>query len=387
MALLDVIDSHPLVMRATELRPLLQSSRAEAEAMAHMAPAVRKAFGDEGMFRLAAPREVGGHELRLSTMAAVVHELAVGDPGAAWHLANSPMAGLAAASLSAAARARVFAQEDTCYSYSAIPGGRAVPVTGGAELSGRWPFVTGIRDAGWVVLSGMLQHGEDPPRPRDLRLFLVPADKVIVEDTWSGAAALRSSGSNAVRAEGILVEDELTVSFTQPRVLDRSLYRIPSQMIFTASAATIAVGVLRAALDATIRECEHETVKLHRRPLVGPCARADHRRPCRGNASLSPHWAAGRAGPARRPLHGQRTGRARERAVAWGVMLHVVDQAREALSSLAGSASSQAFMVGHRFEAAVRDIHAILVAMEHMRPLEQAAGGVLLGAPPGSPVF
>jgi alkylation response protein AidB-like acyl-CoA dehydrogenase len=387
MALLEMTDSHSLVAEARGMTGLLRSARPGAEESGHMAPEVRQAFGRAGMFRLAAPREVGGHEVRLPVMAAILHELAVGDPGAAWHLANSPMAGLVAASLSPSARERVFDDPEACYSYSAIPGGRAVPIHGGVELSGRWPFVTGIRDARWVVLSAMLIQNAEAPRLRDLRLLLVPAEKVTIEDTWSGAAALRSSGSNAVRVEGLFVEDDLIFSFTQPRLIDRSLYRLPASIVFTASASTIAVGVLRAALDATISSASTKMSSL----TGSPWSDHTHVRVAVARAEATHHSIRAGLFAALDQLQDDYEATTEvapiRRALAWATMHHAVDEARRATSSLAGSASSQAFMTGHGFEAAVRDIHAIPVALENMRPLEQAAGGVLLGAPPDNPIF
>lgn len=387
MALLDVVDQDPLVEFARSLRPLLSGSRAEAEATSHMAPGVRKALGEAGLFRLAAPQEVGGHEARLATMAAVLHELAAADPGAAWHLANTPLAGLLAASMPVPVRERVFRNPEACYGSSVMPCGVAQPVEGGIELTGRWPFVTGIRDADWVVLAGMLQRGDEPPKPRDLRAFLVPASQVTVEDTWSGATALRSSGSNAIRTERLFVEDGYIHSFLQPRLIDRSLYRIAPVIVFTAAAAAIAIGVLRGALDATIATASskrssfdgsawsnHPTVRtaVAQATAVHHCIRA-------GLLTVldqlqDDYELTADVAPERR-------------AIAWSTMYHATAQAREAVSSLAGPATSQAFFIGHPFEAAVRDIHAIAVSLEHMRSVEALAGGVLLGAPPDNPLF
>jgi alkylation response protein AidB-like acyl-CoA dehydrogenase len=119
--MLDVVDGHPAVVAARGLLPVLRDNRPVVDAAAPMAPEVRAALGEAGMFRLAAPTEVGGLEVSMAVMAAVLETLAAADPGAAWHLANSPMAGLVAASLDVSTREKVFADPTWCYSYSAVP--------------------------------------------------------------------------------------------------------------------------------------------------------------------------------------------------------------------------------------------------------------------------
>lgn len=56
-----------------------------------MAPEVLAAAGDAGMFRLVAPREVGGWELSVPELFAVMSELAYGDASVAWHAAPGPV--------------------------------------------------------------------------------------------------------------------------------------------------------------------------------------------------------------------------------------------------------------------------------------------------------
>lgn len=365
MAVLDAINEHAAVVDARGLQPLLRAKRAEADAGARMAPDVLKAMGEAGMFRLAAPVEVGGLEVRLAVMAATLEELAVGDPGAAWHLANSPVAGLVAAYLDESARETLFADPSACYSYSAMPSARAQPVEGGYRLTGRWPFVTGVRDAEWAVLSAMIQTDGEPVSQQDLRklrLFVVPTSLLEVEDTWSKAAAMRSSGSHAARVQDAFIEERFVYSYRQPRLLDRTLYRMTPALVFHACASAIAVGVLRGAVEASIdaaskkRSSFDETAWSDLPRVRRTIARAatTHYTLRSGLLTILDQLEDSYGKDAPPPIQ--------ERAIAWGMMYHVADEARNAIGSLAGPASSQAFISGHPYEIAVRDIHAILVA-------------------------
>jgi alkylation response protein AidB-like acyl-CoA dehydrogenase len=308
------------------------------------------------------------------------------------------MAGMVSASLDAGTRDHVFADPTACYSYSAMPAGVARRVDGGYEVNGRWPFVTGVLDSRWAVLSAMIQPGVESPKPSHLRLgqpqnaaairtFVVPCDALVVEDTWSRAAAMRSSGSHAARAEAVFVPDNLVYSFVQPRVLDRSFYRMSPGVVFAAAASAIAVGVLRGALDATI-----ETAGKKRSSLDG-MAWAEHVSVRTGVARASAVHHCIRTGlltaldDLQQRYETTATVAPEERAIAWATIFHVADEARTAVSSLAGPASSQAFISGHGLEMAIRDIHAIVVSLEVMRNIEEAAGAVLLGGEPGNVLF
>jgi alkylation response protein AidB-like acyl-CoA dehydrogenase len=378
---------HAALDAARQLRPVLREHRPQADAQAHMAPVVKAALTSAGMFRLVAPVEVGGLEVPLHVMAAVLEELAGGDPGAAWHLANSPMAGYVAAYLDAPARERIFASPGFVYSFSAMPSGTARRVDGGYRVTGRWPFITGIRDADWAVLTGMIREGEEPPHPRNVRFFMIRPDQLTVEDTWSKAAAMRSSGSNAARAEDVFVEDALVYAHGQPRLIDRSLYRIPAPLFFVVSAAAIAIGVLRGAIEAATASASTKvsswtgadwSSQVTVRQAVARASAVHHC--CRAGLLTALEEVQQRYETAE-------TIPASERAITWATAINVGDQARAALSSLTGVATSQSFITGHPFEIAVSDIHAILMSFEAPRIFEDAAGGVMLGLKPSAPGF
>ena len=130
------LDGHELVDRARQLGPLLLEYRNTAEQHARIAKPVHQALGEHGMFRLAAPVEVGGVELAYPHMLAVIEEIAAGDITAAWYVTNSIPVCLRCGYLEAAERDRVMAPSGANFAFSGVPSGRAVPVEAGFELSG-----------------------------------------------------------------------------------------------------------------------------------------------------------------------------------------------------------------------------------------------------------
>jgi alkylation response protein AidB-like acyl-CoA dehydrogenase len=76
-----------------------------------------------------------------------------------------------------------------------------VPAAGGYELSGRWPWGTGIVHADWVMLNGIVAL---PDGAFEARLFVMPRGAVEVADTWY-AAGMCATGSHDILANGVFV--------------------------------------------------------------------------------------------------------------------------------------------------------------------------------------
>jgi alkylation response protein AidB-like acyl-CoA dehydrogenase len=148
--------SHPIVTTAYELQPLIRQHLVAGEQRARLTKEVVTAVGQAGLFRLHAPREVGGLEVPPPVALAVVEAVSAADPAVGWYMGNSIPACLATAFLPEHARAELFAEPNLNFGFSAMPGGRAVPVDGGYRMSGQWPVVTGCEDAKWCALEGVM---------------------------------------------------------------------------------------------------------------------------------------------------------------------------------------------------------------------------------------
>ena len=57
------MDSHPIITTARELQPLIREHLVAGEQQARLTKEVVTAVGQAGLFRLYAPREVGGLEV------------------------------------------------------------------------------------------------------------------------------------------------------------------------------------------------------------------------------------------------------------------------------------------------------------------------------------
>ena len=393
MSLVPALSQSP-VEAARGVVSVLEQHRAEAEHDARMADAVRAAVGDAGLFVLTAPADCGGYDASLPDIWRSAEVLAEADPTVAWHVANSSLTGFASSRLSVETRRDIFADGRFPCGNGGAPVGRAVSVEGGYRLTGRWPFVTGIEHAQWNLLAALVV---DPEASEDLgtptvrygttaaRVFLVPSSRLAIERTWDSASAMRGTGSHSFRVEDVFVEARFAPSWTDPPSLDRPLNLVTRPLGFGGIAASIAIGILRSAIDAT-QELGRAKSDLHgglhgdqaRFQYVISDAEATWRMLRLGWHELGDCvWDAALAGGIDTALRGR----------GFREMFHVLDTVRRTVSEVYSIATNVAYRTQNQVERALRDCHALAAASESIRPLQLDAARVMAGQPPLSPAF
>ena len=243
---------------AISLQPLIVEHRRDGEVNARLANEVVSAVGKEGMFRMFAPKEVGGLELTPSDAFRATVAISAADPAVGWYVVNSMAGCMIAAALPKAERQTLFIEPDRNFGFSAVALAKATPVDGGYSLNGTWPVVTGCNDSLWCALAGIVHEGDKPRllangRP-DARIFLVPTEQLKIEQTWQHAAAMRGTGSNQASAEDIFVPEVLAHSPGNPALIDRPLFRSAPSLLTLPIFAAVAVGVLQGAIEAASGE-------------------------------------------------------------------------------------------------------------------------------------
>ena len=156
------MNAHPAVEAAINLQPLIREHLVAGEERARLMPEVVTAVGEAGLFRLYAPREVGGLEVSPSVALAVEEAVSEAAPAVGWYIINSMPICHAAAYLAERERAELFAEPGRHFGFGGIPVGQAIPSDGGYRVSGQWPVVTGCEDTTWCALAGVVMDGETP---------------------------------------------------------------------------------------------------------------------------------------------------------------------------------------------------------------------------------
>jgi alkylation response protein AidB-like acyl-CoA dehydrogenase len=154
---------------------------------------------------------------------------------------------------------------------STTPTGKATIVDGGYQVSGRWPWGSGIHNSRWITGVAQVFDGDTPRLLGDQpeqRLMLFEAGDVEILDTWN-VSGLRGTGSHDFRVERAFVPaDRSIVLGVTPPVLDGPLYRIPIITSLGFAVCGVALGIARRAIEELLLLGAHKAPAGSRRPLL-----------------------------------------------------------------------------------------------------------------------
>jgi indole-3-acetate monooxygenase len=235
-----------LLASVARVRPIAEAHADASNEAATLHPAVVEVMKEEGLFALAAPKEVGGIGADGRTQLAVYEAMAHADPSAGWALMiGAIMNGMMGAYLPEAATRAIFAKGMPTSAGLQVPAGTARRVPGGYEVTGRWGFGSGIRHASWVYTAAVIEQAGPPSCVQ----FAVPVSQVKIEDTWN-TSFLRGSGSNHYRMEAVFVEEAFTCTYpTAARKRGGAYFELPFIAMVTPGHVGFALGVARRALE------------------------------------------------------------------------------------------------------------------------------------------
>lgn len=197
--------------RAWELLPALRERAAAAEEARLMPEDTVRDFHESGLFRMLQPQRVGGSEMEIGFMVECSAVIARACASSCWSLVNLAIHHFMLGMWPPKAQDELWGEDvDVLIASSLVfPAGTAKRVKGGFELSGRWPFSSGVGNSSWNMLAGMVTDasGSEPP---EARIFLVPATDYETIKTWD-AIGLCATGSHDVKAERVFVPEHRTV--------------------------------------------------------------------------------------------------------------------------------------------------------------------------------
>lgn len=242
-----------LVDRARSIAPLLAREGRISEELRHPSDAAIEAMVSAEIFELMVPTRYGGHGLDMPTFVDVVLALAEGDAALAWVASFLIEHNWMLCCFPESFQKELYADRSHVQAPAMVsPTGRARPATGGAVLSGRWAFATGVWHSSWVMCSGILDRGADG---MDVRLFALPRDEVRIEDTWH-VDGMAGTGSHDVVVEEVFVPIDRSLSMLEMAtgstpgsdLHDHPLYRTPMAPLLYTAAAMPSLGRVRSAV-------------------------------------------------------------------------------------------------------------------------------------------
>ncbi|MBC9732870.1 hydroxylase [Nocardioides marmotae] len=238
---------------------------AEAEAndeLGRLTDTTAEVLRSSGVIRMLQPVEHGGYEADPVEFFRTVRDIGVRSASAGWVAGVVGVHAFEIAQMDALVQKEIWSEDpDTWIASPYAPIGRAVPVEGGYQFSGRWPFSSGTDHCQWIVLGGMIVGEDGKPLPNGVRHFVLPrSDYEIQHDSWD-VVGLRGTGSKDVLIEGAFVPAHRVLDpvamedgglADQVGRGDSPLYRMPFHPMFTAGITTATVAMAQGALAAFV---------------------------------------------------------------------------------------------------------------------------------------
>lgn len=250
-------DINSYVKRAQDLVPVLKERAARTEEMRRLPPETETDLHDAGLFRMWQPLRLGGGELDYVSFIDVVEQLARGDASVAWNVANLGSHHWMLGLFNSKAQSLIWGEDPDMLIASSFvfPAGRAQRVDGGYNLSGRWPFSSGVDVSGWNMLAGMVQPDNDT-EAAEQRIFLLPKSDYEIIDTWF-TAGLKGTGSKDVMTKDVFVPEHLTLAVSDlaggptpgSDLNPGAMFALPVFALFPFVLSGCALGNAQACLD------------------------------------------------------------------------------------------------------------------------------------------
>ncbi|HWE76806.1 MAG TPA: hypothetical protein VG328_26815 [Stellaceae bacterium] len=247
-----------LYRRAEALIPVLAGRAARCEELRHCPPETIGDLEQAGLLQICRPARYGGYEYAWDVLSEVNRILARGCGSQAWvaNVLNDHTQLVGAFALEA--QEEIWGKNPrTRTAASVAPSGRAKRVPGGARLSGKFGFASGIDYADWLICGAFLEEdgptkSEGPPAWWD---FLVPKASVTVIDDWH-VAGLAGTGSKSFVVDDVLIpphrfQDHIhSDDGTGPgTAINRaSVFRTPRASVAALGFTALALGIAEAFL-------------------------------------------------------------------------------------------------------------------------------------------
>lgn len=248
-----------MVARAAALTPAIAARAEEVERTRVIHPDTVRDLWETGLWTVLKPKRYGGHELDFGIFIDVADHIARGCASTAWIYNNLLSHDWMLPMWRPEAQDEVWKDNPTALiASSLVPfGGVAKPVSGGYEISGQWPYCSGIDPSDWMMIAAMVED-DGPRRP----IWLVVPRAAFEEiDTWK-VSGLVGTGSRDIKCDGVFVADHMTLTPAEARGgptpgsahVPGLLYQLPVAGLFPHVLLGPMIGIAQGAYDDYVNE-------------------------------------------------------------------------------------------------------------------------------------
>ena len=251
-----------VIERARAMIPRL-AERARAAEDALMVPRETVAEMQEaGFFKVLQPKRWGGYEMDPRVFYTVQMALAEGCMATAWIYGVIGVHNWQIPLFPEQAQIDVWGQDPTTLTASTyMPTGKAEPVEGGYNFSGRWSWSSGSQHCEWILLGGLLPKKDGSGVLEHCTFLLPKADFKIIENF--DVLGLRATGSHDIEVTNAFVpahrthrtNDHSDAGCPGRAVNPGWLYRIPFTQVFQRAVSSACLGATDAAINSFRARC------------------------------------------------------------------------------------------------------------------------------------
>jgi alkylation response protein AidB-like acyl-CoA dehydrogenase len=263
-----------MIERARSIVPLVAEAAEETERESRLPQRVVDALVEAGLFKMLAPRELGGSEADFRGYVLAAETLGAADASTGWCIVQAGHAGFTMAPrLPRDAAMEVFGQPDAALAGGSGPvAGRADEVDGGYVLNGTWDFASGCMHCTWfdgralVWREGKLLINEAGASP--VHSMAVPRKDVEIVDHWN-VRGMRGTGSHRYIVKDAFVPRNRAIEmYGAGGWAQGPMYRIPGLGAAHLAFTSVAFGAAGAMLDDLIALATVKTPGLSRQRLA-----------------------------------------------------------------------------------------------------------------------
>jgi len=367
------------IEQARELQDLVRMHADASEAQRHLHVEVAQAFAQSGLYRIAAPKDMFGHEHDPLTQVETIAAIAYADGSAAWNLMiGIEVFGLIAPGFLQCKELIADPMIVMCSSTAAV--GRADKVAGGYKINGQWQFVSGCHNAQLFGATVKLWENGEPKKDRPNAYAIVTVPDWQIQDTWY-TGGLCGSGSHDVIVKDVWVPDNRIVSPLGGVDHESALLRFPLGARLAYNKVGVAWGMAQAALDVFVELAEGKMPRFSGRGL------RQRGRAQRAIAEAQVRYSAGRAlvREALQQMWGDVQARAhitsKQRAFFQLACSDSVQGCAQAVQLLCEAAGTTANKKGFPLERIRRDINVVGQHVTVAPHNIEDAGRIMLGLP------
>ncbi len=378
-----------IVEAALALGPQIRAAVDEMEQGRRLPPALVEAMQQAGVFRMTMPHEWGGPEADPLTQMRVVEALSLADGSVGWCSMIGSDGGYFTAFLDQAVAREMYPDINAVTATVLRPSGRALAVTGGYRVSGRWKFASGCQHSTWIA-NACAVFDDDTPRlskkgSPEIRVCFMPAPECEIIDTWT-TTGLRGTGSHDVEVNDVFVPAERTFNLGKPVSQRQSpLYALPS--LFLSNLPGVPLGITRSAIDTVVGLVGHKPMMFGNNML---CEEA-HIQSAVAQAeaqlgSVRSYW-VDVMGDLWETLRAGDTLSTGQRARYRLCMTYLTNSCVQAVTLMYQAGGGSSLYASHPLDRHFRDIHTLNQHVVVSQKTYQSAGRMLLGLEPGEPFF